>query len=102
MGWSRLNMPSHGSAATRAEAQHDPPQVAVVIPCYNSQEEHLEQCLASVVRAADPTWGVLVIDDGSTEDIREVVERFAPTVGYLRQENQGPSAARNAGLRQTS
>jgi glycosyltransferase involved in cell wall biosynthesis len=44
---------------------------------------------------------VLVIDDGSTDDTRAVVERHAPSVGYLHQENQGKSAALNRGIQAT-
>ncbi len=77
------------------------PKVSVVIPCYNGSA-YLEECLQSIAALADPDWEVLVVDDGSTENIREVVERFAPLARYLWQANAGPSAARNNGFRATS
>jgi len=43
-------------------------------------------------------WEVLVVDDGSTEDIRAVVESALPSARYIRQENQGAGAARNTGI----
>lgn len=85
----------------RSGAETDRLKVSVVIPFY-SNRRYLEECLASVVRVADPDWEVLVVDDGSSEDIREIVDRFAPIVRDVRQANRGPAAARNEGLRQTS
>ncbi len=75
------------------------PKVSVVIPCYNGSA-YLEECLQSIAALADPDWEVLVVDDGSTENIREVVDRFSPLARYLWQPNQGPAAARNTGLQQ--
>jgi glycosyltransferase involved in cell wall biosynthesis/SAM-dependent methyltransferase len=80
-------MPSSGSV----------PRVSVVVPCYNHARflpEAIDSVLAQVTRAEIE---VIVVDDGSTDDCEGVVKRF-PTVRYLRQDNQGPSAARNTGL----
>lgn len=74
------------------------PKVSIVIPCYNGSG-YLEECLRSVVQTVDPSDEILVVDDGSTEDIRGVTERYAPVVRYLRQSNQGTAAARNTGIR---
>ena len=77
------------------------PKVSIVVPCYN-QGQYLDDCLQSTVVVADPSWEILVVDDGSTEPIQPLVERYAPRVRYLRQTNQGAAAARNTGLQQTS
>lgn len=73
------------------------PQVAVIIPCFNSSE-FLIQCLASIMAMSQVPIEVIVVDDGSSQDIRRVVDRFAPAVRYIRQPNQGPAVARNTGI----
>lgn len=46
-------------------------------------------------------WVALVVDDGSSEDLA-YVERLDPRISLLRQQNEGLTAARNAGIRATS
>jgi len=89
-------------AAQGARSPH--PKVSVVIPCYNGAG-FLERCLRSIAAldaARDGTYEVVVVDDGSTEVIRGVVERFGAFARYVRQENQGPAAARNTGIARAS
>ena len=71
--------------------------VSVVIPCYN-YGHYLAECLDSVMAQTYPDLEVIVIDDGSTDDTMQVCGRY-PKVRYVRQENRGLSAARNAGIR---
>ena len=74
-----------------------PPLVSVIVPCYN-YGRFLAQALDSV-RAQDyPAVEIVVVDDGSTDDTAAVAARY-PEAVYVRQENQGLSAARNAGIR---
>ena len=75
------------------------PFFSVVIPAYN-REHLIERTLASVFAQNRPDLEVIVVDDGSTDDTREVVRRYGDRVTLLTQENQGPGAARNAGIRE--
>ncbi len=77
------------------------PKVSVVVPCYNGRR-YLAECLRSIADVANPDWEAIVVDDGSTEPIRDVVEPFAPLVRYFRQANQGLPVARNTGVRETA
>ena len=75
--------------------------ISVVIPCYN-HGRFLAEAVGSVLAQTRPADEIIVVDDGSTDDTPEVAARYRPGVSYLRQENRGLSAARNAGMRQAS
>lgn len=71
--------------------------VSVVIPTYNRAalcRRAVESVLAQTYRDLE----VIVVDDGSRDETRDVLRAFGPPVRYLRQENAGVSAARNRGL----
>lgn len=70
--------------------------VSVVIPCYN-QARFLGEAIESVLAQTRGPAEIIVVDDGSTEDLRAVTAAYAG-VRYLRQANQGQGAARNHGL----
>jgi glycosyltransferase involved in cell wall biosynthesis len=72
------------------------PLVTVVVPAYNA-EHQLEQALASILAQDYEPFEVVVVDDGSTDASAAVASRF-PGVRCLRQDNAGPSAARNRGV----
>lgn len=75
------------------------PLISVIIPCYN-QAQFLGEAIESVRAQSYPHAEIVVVDDGSTDDPAEVV-RHHPGVGFFRQQNQGPAAARNTGFRQS-
>jgi glycosyltransferase involved in cell wall biosynthesis len=71
--------------------------VSIVIPCYNSGD-WIADCIQS---ALDQTWGdteIIVIDDGSTDQSREVIASFGDRVLFEFGPNLGGAAARNRGL----
>lgn len=75
-------------------------KVSVIIPVYNA-ETFLRQCIQSVICQTYQELEILVIDDGSTDQSREVCEQFSRTDRRIRlfhQENKGVSSARNVGL----
>ncbi len=71
--------------------------IAVVVPAYNAAAT-LPDTLAALARQTYDAGrvNVVVVDDGSTDDTAAVAARFGATV--VRQKNQGPAAARNAGV----
>lgn len=74
---------------------------SIIIPAFNI-EEYIGATLASVVAQTYRNIEVIIIDDGSTDATAKIVKAFAandPRIVYLNQENQGPGAARNYGLR---
>ena len=76
------------------------PRVSVVIPTYN-RADVIGEAVASVLAQDLPELEVLVVDDGSADGTRAAVEAVRdPRVRYLHQENGGPAAARNHGIRE--
>jgi glycosyltransferase involved in cell wall biosynthesis len=70
-------------------------RVSVLIPCYN-QARFLGDAISSVLTQSYRPLEVIVVDDGSTDAPDSVAASFG--VRCIRQRNQGPAAARNAGL----
>ncbi len=75
------------------------PVVSVVIPNYN-HAKYISDAIASVLNQTFRDFEIIVVDDGSTDDSREVVARFGDGVRYIWQANSGLSAARNTGIAQ--
>jgi glycosyltransferase involved in cell wall biosynthesis len=71
--------------------------VTVVIPAYNS-ERFLAAGIGSVLRQTCAVTEIVVVDDGSIDRTADVAKSFGSRIHYIRQDNQGVSAARNAGL----
>lgn len=77
------------------------PFVSVIIPCYN-KAQYLGETLDSVVTQTYPSIEVVVVDDDSPDNTKEVVQAWQKRMSnlhYLHQSNQGPSAARNNGIK---
>jgi glycosyltransferase involved in cell wall biosynthesis len=77
--------------------------LSIIVPAYNI-EDHLQRCLRSLLdQDFDPSdYEIVVIDDGSEDNSAAIAEALAltnPNVVVHSQENQGLSAARNAGIR---
>jgi glycosyltransferase involved in cell wall biosynthesis len=77
------------------------PQVSAIIPCHNG-ERYVAETLRSVLRQQCPGIEIIVVDDGSTDRTREVVEAMGPAVRYLRQARGGAARARNSGVAQAA
>ena len=71
---------------------------SIVIPCYN-REKFLTRSITSILSQKFPIWKLVVVDDGSTDNTKEVVASFNdPRISYIYQENAERSAARNKGI----
>lgn len=71
--------------------------VSVIIPTYN-RAKYLPEAIASIQNQGFESIQIIVIDDGSTDNTRELMAEYGNQVTYLFQENQGPGKARNTGL----
>jgi len=76
-------------------------KISAVIPAYNSAA-YINDAITSIHEQTHPIDEIIIIDDGSTDNTCEVVQRSKGNIIYIKQENQGPSAARNHGIKAAS
>jgi glycosyltransferase involved in cell wall biosynthesis len=76
-------------------------KISAIIPAYNSAP-YIADAIASIRGQTVPVSEIIVVDDGSTDATGEVVNETDPAATYIRQENRGPSAARNRGVESAS
>jgi len=78
------------------------PEISVVIPTYN-ESRYLKEAISSILNQTYKKIEVIVVDDGSTDDTREIVKSFDdPRIIYIFQKNRGPSNARNVGIKRVN
>ncbi len=77
------------------------PVFSIIIPCFN-QSVYLDDCFQSLFKQKFKSWEAILVNDGSTDQTEafggNLVNRD-PRIRYIEQENQGLSAARNAGMK---
>lgn len=77
------------------------PEISVILPVYNAAGT-VEEAVASVRAQGHQSLEIVIVDDGSTDDSAAAIDRLrAADVRVFRQENQGPSAARNRAIRES-
>ncbi len=78
------------------------PYITVITPTYN-RAHTIGNAIKSMLDQTYQNWEMILVDDGSSDNTREVVLMFNdPRVNYFRVNNGGPSKARNFGLSQSS
>ena len=80
------------------------PRVSVLLPARN-EERFLQQAVQSILRQTEPNFELIVVDDGSTDDSRAIVERLAAgdrRIKPIHQPHSGIVAALNRGMREAS
>lgn len=86
---------------TAASLSAATPKVSVVMPAFNAAQT-VAASIKSVMAQIEPSWELLVVDDGSTDDTSNVVERYADQDARIRllrtSGRQGAAAARNVAL----
>lgn len=77
-----------------------PPLTSVVIPAYNAAP-YIGATLDAVHKQTFSDFEILVINDGSPDSValEQALAPYQSGIRYIRQENSGPSGARNAGIR---
>lgn len=75
--------------------------VSVVIPTYN-YAQFVSEAIDSVLAQTFPNVEIIVVDDGSTDNTKEVLSGYGAKIKYIFQKNKGVSAARNFGVRNST
>ena len=71
---------------------------SIIIPTYN-RAHHLKLAIESVLNQDISEWELIIVDDGSIDNTREVVESFKDSrINYFYQPNSERSVARNNGI----
>jgi glycosyltransferase involved in cell wall biosynthesis len=76
-------------------------KVSVIIPTYNAAR-YIGKAIESVLAQTYKDYEIIVVDDGSTDNTREVLIPYENHIHYIYQENQKLPAARNAGVAASS
>lgn len=77
------------------------PLFSIIIPAYNACET-IAESITTVQRQTLADWELIIVDDGSTDHSTSIIADIAKSDARIRlyqQQNKGPSAARNTGLR---
>jgi len=74
-------------------------KVSVVIPVYNDEGRIAAAVESALAQRFEGGFEVIVVNDGSTDGTRAVLERFGDRIAVIDQPRRGVSAARNAGIR---
>lgn len=71
--------------------------ISVIIPTYNSKK-YIGEAINSVLRQTFTDYEIIVVDDGSTDNTKEIIDNNFPKVRYFYIKHQGVSRARNHGI----
>ncbi len=80
------------------------PSVSIITPTYN-RAQYIKEAIESVISQTYSDWELIVVDDGSTDQTFEILDKYTKQdkrIRYIRQSNSGPSAARNTALAQAN
>jgi glycosyltransferase involved in cell wall biosynthesis len=76
--------------------------VSIIIPTYNNRSV-VTEAIGSSLNQTYENLEVIVVDDGSTDGTEQLLkEKYKGRIHFVRQENKGPGAARNVGIRSAS
>lgn len=75
--------------------------ISVVIPTFN-RAHFLKKTIDSALNQTFKNYEVIVVDDGSNDNTKEVAESYGNKIKYIYQKNAGPSSARNTGIMHAS
>ncbi|MCP9199903.1 glycosyltransferase [Gramella sp. GC03-9] len=78
------------------------PDFSIIIPVFNG-ENTIERAIESVINQTYSNWELIIVDDGSTDDLRKNITPYLheSRITYSYQKNKGVAAARNLGIKKS-
>lgn len=80
------------------------PRISIIIPCYNG-EKHIRETLNCLLEQTIEDWECIIVNDGSVDHSIDILKEYAKKdirFHYIDKENEGPSVARNTGIKASS
>lgn len=74
------------------------PKISIIIPTYN-YARFLPEAIESVLKQTYKDYEIIVVDDGSTDNTKEIIDKYKDKIRYIYQENKGLPSARNTGIK---
>ena len=96
--WNHYYLSLYGS---KKESRKEKYGISVIIPCYNV-ENYIDETLASILNQSFKDYEIILIDDGSTDSTKEIIDRYAErydNISAYHQTNHGQGFERNFGIK---
>ncbi|MCF6342538.1 MAG: glycosyltransferase [Bacteroidales bacterium] len=84
-----------------AAAHFEKPLISIIIPVFNG-EQFIREAVENILDQNYPAIEIIIVDDGSTDNSKKVIDELPVDVRYFHQPNAGPASARNRGIRDVS
>ncbi len=95
------NLPVESIHANLQTDQGKRPLISIIIPVFNG-ERFIDEAVSCIRSQQYPALEIIFVDDGSTDQSAAVIAELKTDYRYFRQENQGPTAARNRGIKEST
>ncbi len=97
-----LNGPKeYAGKSSVINTNNEKPLISVIIPVYNGDKFILE-AISNIFSQNYPALEIIIVDDGSTDNSKIIIENLDIDVRYFYQPNDGPASARNRGIKDVS
>ena len=73
------------------------PKISALLPVYNTKEEHLIECIESILNQTFKDFELIILNDGSTNNVEEIIKQYSDErIKYFKNEvNEGITKVRN-------
>ena len=73
-------------------------KVSVIVPVYNTKD-YLDKCLDSLINQTLEDMEIIVINDGSKENVEDIITKYKDKIVYIKNTNHGIGYSRNLGIK---